>query len=123
MPNPAEAYAQTAQTSLPPRDLEASVLLRAAARLQAARDNWQAGDRSWEEALQHNRQLWVILSSAVAEKDNPLPAEIKSNLLSLAAFIFKHTLAMEADPSPDKLDDLIRFNREIAAGLQAKPGA
>ncbi|MHA4875354.1 flagellar biosynthesis regulator FlaF, partial [Enterococcus faecium] len=45
------------------------------------------------------------------------PAEIRSNLLSLAAFVDKQSTSILGDPRPEKLDVLININRQIAAGL------
>ena len=58
----------------------------------------------------------------MANAENPIPAEIKRNLLSLSAFIDKRTFEAISYPDPAKLDILIAINRNIAAGLQPQPG-
>ncbi|MHC5652856.1 flagellar biosynthesis regulator FlaF [Stappia sp.] len=113
------AYQQTSQKTANPRELEATLLLRAAARLQAVKDDWEADTpSSLDAALSYNRRLWTILATSVTSNDNPLPVEIKQNLGSLGAFIFKHTLDVMADPKPDRLTTLIQINRNIALGLR-----
>jgi flagellar protein FlaF len=46
-----------------------------------------------------------------------LPVGLRQNVANLGIFVFKQTLAILADPKPEKLDSLIRINRELAAGL------
>ena len=118
-----QAYNQTAKITQQPRELEAAVLIKAANQLKTVQDNW---DKALEQdlldtALMYNRQLWVVLTSSVVKADNPLPIEIKNNLASLGAFVFKQTLSIQADPKPEKLNALMNVNRELAAGLQTLP--
>ena len=115
----ANAYGQTAINGLTPREAEASALMKAANQLQAAKEQWSSDMGDVANALYFNRQLWILLTSAVADKDNPLPLEIRNNDGNLGAFVFKHTMDIEASPEADKLDDLISINRELAAGLQS----
>jgi len=114
------AYQQTTQSTVSPRELEATLLLKAAARLQAVKDDWgtEGGPVSLDEALSYNRRLWTILATSVTSNDNPMPLEIKQNLGSLGAFILKHTLDVMTNPSPERLTTLIQINRNIAQGLR-----
>jgi flagellar protein FlaF len=118
----AQAYAKTAQTALTPRDLEAHVLLKAAAKLQAIRDGWPEREPELDEALTNNRKLWTVLVSAVTSEESQVPLEIKQNIVNLGLFIFNHTIALMAltTPDPGKLDVLININRQIAAGLRGR---
>lgn len=122
--NPLDAYQQVERESLSGRDLEASVLTRAAMRLQAVRNNWDdpKRDELLDEALRYNQKLWTYLQTEVADPNNPLPAEVKANLLALSVFIDKRTFHLMAAPAPEKLDILISINQNIAAGLRANPG-
>jgi len=122
MRNPAEAYAQTAKTTeTNPRRLEASVLMRAATRLQACRDAWKGFDADLDAALIYNRKLWTVLSTSATANDNPLPQALKDNIATLAVFVFKRTFEIIASPTPEKLDALVAINRDLAAGLSAQP--
>ena len=114
-----ETYAQTAKITKSPRDLEGSLLLKAASQLQQLKDNWAgSADRNQlDAALYYNRRLWTVFVTSVAREENPLPLEIKNNIASLGAFIFHQTLMVQKDPAPEKLTTLININREIAAGL------
>lgn len=112
--------AKTVQASVSPRELEASLLIKAAIRLQSIADDWAMRERELDDALSYNRKLWTLLVSAVIAEDNPLPVAIKQNILSLANFIFNHTFRIAAQPAPEPLRALIDINRDIAAGLRGR---
>jgi flagellar protein FlaF len=112
--------ARTAQATVSPRELEASLLIKAATRLQAVADDWHGRARDLDEALNYNRKLWTLLVSAVIAEDNPLPIGIKQNILALANFIFNHTFRIAADPQPQSVGVLVSINRDIAAGLRGR---
>lgn len=114
------AASKAAQNVQSPRELEAGLLLKAAARLQMIADDWAARSGEIDEALTYNRKLWTLLVSAVIAEDNPLPVEIKRNILGLANFIFNRTFQVAAAPEPQALAALVNINREIAAGLRGR---
>jgi|SRR4051794_28951126 flagellar biosynthesis activator protein FlaF len=118
MQQAATAYTKVAQATQSPRELEAAILMKAATRLQAIRDDWDGRRRELFEALTYNRKLWTVLVSSTTEADNPLPVGIKQNVANLGIFIFNHTLAVMTQPAPERLAILIDINREIAAGLR-----
>lgn len=120
MQQAAQAYGQVARKALSPRDLEAQLLIKAAAKLQAARDDFDAKDNAAYEALTYNRKLWTVLSTSATSRDNPLPTEIKNNIASLGVFIMSQTMSAITDPDASKLTVLITINRELAAGLRAR---
>ncbi|WP_460448608.1 flagellar biosynthesis regulator FlaF [Alsobacter sp. SYSU BS001988] len=119
----ANAYAKTQTASLSPRDLEAGLLLKAASRLQAVTEDWEARKGDVDAALTFNRKLWTILATSATEEQNPLPTAVKQNIASLAFFVFKRSIDVMIAPAPEKLAPLISINREIAAGLRAQPQA
>jgi flagellar protein FlaF len=117
------AYASASranQAVVSPRELEASLLIKAAVRLQAIHDDWTLADRDLDDALNYNRKLWTLLVSAVIAEDNPLPIGIKTNILSLANFIFNQTFKVAANPTREGLPVLVSINRDIAAGLRGR---
>ena len=114
------AAAKTAQSVVSPRDLEASLLIKAATRLQMVADDWSTRERELDEALTYNRRLWTLLVKAVIAEDNPLPVGIKQNILGLTNFIFNQTFKIAADPKPQSLGVLVSINRDIAAGLRGR---
>ena len=121
MTNPTDAYGKTVKLGSDPRELEATLLIRAASRLQKHRDNWDPRSKDLSPALQFNRQIWTIFASAVTDSSNELPLDIRQNLANLSLFVFKQTVALQASLDPQKLESLININRQIAAGLFQKP--
>lgn len=123
MQQAANAYTKTAQATQSPRELEAAVLMKAASRLQAIRDDWAGKRPDLFEALTYNRKVWTVLVSSATEEQNPLPAALKQNVANLGIFVFNHTLEVMTAPAPERLGVLITINRELAAGLRAPPPA
>jgi flagellar protein FlaF len=105
------------------REIEAAVLTKAAWELKNCQTNWEAEDREEKlvEALKFNQRVWSILQSELAKEDNPLPARLRRDLLSLSAFIDRRILETMAYPSPEKLSIVIDINNNIAAGLRGSP--
>ncbi len=117
------AYASAARTNqsvVSPRELEASLLIKAAVRLQSIADDFDARARELDDALGYNRKLWTLLVTAVTREDNPLPVDIKRSILGLANFIFNHTFRIAAAPNPKALGTLIAINRDVASGLRGR---
>src|SRR5918997_5224119 len=112
MQQAASAYARVAQATQSPRELEASVLLKAASRLQAVRDDWNGRRGDLDEALTFNRKLWTVLVTSATDADNPLPQQVKNNIANLALFVFNRTIDIAGEPAPDKLAVLVNINRE-----------
>ena len=119
MQHAAQAYGKVATQTSSPREMEASLLLKAAARLQALNDSW--GNREQiDEALLYNRKLWAIFLTSVTREDNPLPELVRQNVANLGVFVMNQTLSLMAEPRREKLVTLININRELAAGLMGR---
>ena len=119
MQHATQAYGKVATQTSNPREMEASLLLKAAARLQALNDSW--GNREQiDEALLYNRKLWAIFLTSVTREDNPLPELVRQNVANLGVFVMKQTLSLMAEPRREKLMPLININRELAAGLMGR---
>lgn len=116
----ANAYARTARTTQSPRELEASLLLKAAQRLQMVGENWAPDAPELGQALTYNRKIWTVFAASATSPDNPLPEALKQNVAQLAAVIFQRTIAILAEPAPEKLALLVRINRDVASGLRAQ---
>lgn len=117
MQTAAQAYGKVAKSTANPRELEGTLLLGAAARIQAIRDNWESRSGELDAALLYNRKLWSVFLSSVTREDNPLPREIRQNVANLGVFILSHTLSLATNRRPEQLDSLISINRQLAAGL------
>ncbi len=113
-------YAQNEVAGMNEAELEARALIKTASALNRIKENWNDSNEDLSQALEKNRRLWSILASAMTEEDCPQPTEIKQNILNLASFIFKRTIEIIANPTPEKLDILININMNIAKGLSGK---
>jgi flagellar protein FlaF len=105
------------------REIEASVLTKAAVKLKYCRDNWDAEDReaTLDEALRFNQLMWSIFQVELSKLENPLPKRVREDILSLSAFIDKRIFDVMAYPAPEKLDILININMNLSAGLRGSP--
>jgi flagellar biosynthesis repressor protein FlbT len=120
MNSASQSYAKVAKETAPPRELEASLLLKAAAKLQAVHDSWRDRPVGLNDALMYNRRLWTVFIDAVARDDNKLPATVRNNLTKIGAFVMGETFALMTKPKPSHLKSIIKINRGIAAGLRSK---
>jgi flagellar biosynthesis activator protein FlaF len=114
------AYAKTAIETASPRELEARLLLQAAAKLQAVHDSWRDKPSGLHEAVLYNRRLWTVLLDAVMSEDNRLPGLARDNLRRLGVYIMAQTFSLMTNPQPEHLQSIIKINRGIAAGLRSK---
>jgi flagellar protein FlaF len=117
MQSAVQAYGSVAKQILNPRELEADLLLKAASRLQAVHDKWDAQKPALDDALLYNRKLWSIFMASVTNGDHPLPTAIRQNVANLGLFVMNQTMTMMANPRRESLGSLISINRELAAGL------
>ena len=120
MQSAAQAYKNVSRQTSSPRELEASLLLQAAARLQAVQENWNndTGVKAkLDDALLYNRKLWSVFVGDMADASHPMPRELRQNFLNIGLFVMNHTVAVMSNPQPERLGSLININREIAAGL------
>jgi flagellar protein FlaF len=118
--NAGNAYAKTLKETVGGRELEASLLLKAAAGLQAVLDSWRGKPVGLADPLLYNRRLWIVLIDAVMRDDNKLPISVRENILSLGAFVLAETFSLMTQPRPEHLTNIININRRIAAGLRGK---
>jgi flagellar biosynthesis activator protein FlaF len=115
-----QAYRAVAKEIASPRELEASLLLKAAARLQAVIDSWDRNRSDLDAALLYNRKLWTVFLGSAISPDNPLPAEIRHNVANLGVYIMSQTIAVTSNPKVEIVSSLVNINRELAAGLRGQ---
>lgn len=115
-----EAYKTAQINNMSGREIEAGALTRCALILSDCRQNWNAPDREEKlnEALRINQRVWSILQAELERDDNPLPLEIRKNILTLSFFIDKRIIEIVANPDPEKLRIIIDINLNLAAGLR-----
>ena len=118
--SPLETYQQVEKVTGSNREIEAAVLTKAAMKLKACQNNWDAEDRDdrLDEALKFNQKVWSIFQSELTNKNHPMSAELRRSLLRLGGFIDRRIFETLANPSPEKLDMVIKINCSLAAGLR-----
>ena len=89
MQHAAQAYKNVAKETASARELEASLLLKSAARFQAICDGWDCRKVELNDALLFNRRLWTFFLDSVTRDDNPLPIDIRQNVASLGLFVIR----------------------------------
>jgi flagellar protein FlaF len=114
----------TQATATDQRSLEGTVLLQSAQKLEDLMARLNGGEKIRLEeingVLTHNRKLWELFVSDMANPDHALPQDIKNNIASLAFFVFKRTQEINIETQPEKFKALISINRSIAAGLMKR---
>ncbi len=115
-----EVYRTAQKEAMSGREIEALALTKAALQLRKCQVNWDPEDKDGKrsESLTFNQRMWSVLQGELAKEDNPLPVQLRRDLLSLSLFIDKRTFDVMAFPSPEKLDMLIKINLNLAAGLR-----
>jgi flagellar protein FlbT len=117
---PVQAYRRAANDIAGPRELEASLLLQAAAKLQAVQNSWKETPGATNEAVLFNRRLWTVLLDSLIQDKDRLPATLRENLKTLGAFVMCETFSLVTKPQQKHFENIININRRIAAGLRSK---
>lgn len=116
-----DAYKSVQQETQNGRELESSLLSKAALLLKVCQENWEQEGHAerFDDALRFNQRLWTFFQSELLEETNPLPVQLRQDLLSLSAFVDKRTFEVMAYPAREKLTVLININKQIAEGLSS----
>jgi flagellar protein FlaF len=114
------AYTAVQKEGLSGRELEASVLSRAGLMLKSVKDNWSAPDRDQKllDAIKFNQKVWSFFQAELSDPENPLPKNLREDILNLSIFIDKRLFEVLAFPDPEKLSIVIDIDFNIAAGLR-----
>jgi flagellar biosynthesis activator protein FlaF len=101
------------------RKIEGEVLIKGACKLRDCLDNREAEDfeEQLKSALRYNHRVWSIFKGELIKEDNPLPNQLKQNLLMLSDFVDKRILETMRRPIPEKVTMVIDINNNLAAGL------
>jgi flagellar protein FlaF len=120
---PTQAYKKAQEATMNPREAEATVLTRAAQYLKNVQTNWESPNRDEELmfALKYCQRVWTFFQGTILNEDNPLPIEIRQNILNLSLFVDKRIFDAMAFPSKEKLEILIKINLNLASGLRGSP--
>jgi len=121
--NPFNVYQNAHKEGMSQRELEASLLTRAGLMLKNCQDNWNAPDRDrrLDEAVKFNQKIWSFFQSELSMPDNPLPKNLREDILNLSLFLDKRLFEVMACRDPEKLPIAININLNLAAGLMKQP--
>lgn len=116
-------YTSMQKENLSGRELEASVLTRAGLMLKQVQDNWDDPERDAKllEAIKFNQKVWSFFQAELTDPENPLPKNLREDILNLSIFIDKRLFEIMAYPNKEKLNIVVDINFNIAAGLRTKP--
>lgn len=126
MRNPYDTYKKAEKENLTGKDLEVAVLVKGARLLRECQKNWNSLDQKQKlnqlgEACKYNQRIWTVFQTEALREENPLPLDLKKNILLLSGFIDKRLIEVLAYPGPEKLTQVININLHIAAGLRGSP--
>ena len=121
--NQVNAYKGMHQEQLSGRELEAHILTKAALRLKECQQKWGGPDHAklLDEAIRYNQKVWSFFQSELTVPENPLPRQLKQDILNLSLFIDKRLFEILAFPQQEKLNIVIDINLNLAAGLRTTP--
>ena len=69
-------------------------------------------------AVHRNRELWLALTSDVANEDNALPDSLRASIISVGIFVFRESSRVTRGSG--SLDDLIEIKRMVMRGLRGE---
>jgi flagellar protein FlaF len=116
----AGAYGTNAQKSAAdPREMEARVLLKSAQYMADLQVIWDEKPKeALEDVLKYNRNIWLMFfDTALSGAESGRPGDLSNNIYNLAKYVFKRETDILLTPEKDKLNVLIKINRDIATGL------
>ena len=105
------------------REIDAYALTQCAQKLRECQQNWDMSENERIDrlfaALRINGKLWSIFQAEITRDGNPLPKQVREDLLTLSLFVDKRTKDIMCFPEAEKLTVLININLNLAAGLSA----
>lgn len=101
-----------------PREIEYKAFAKVTRALKLSAEDKSSDIGTRAKALHDNRHLWTILASDLAGENNKLGANLRADLLSLAAYSINQSSRAIKDPT--LLLGLIEINTNMMRGLGAK---
>src|SRR5512137_1580743 len=97
MRNPFDIYKKAEKENLAGIDLEVTVLVKGARLLRECQMAWGSLTQKelhhqLAEACKYNQRIWAVFQTEAMQEDNPLPAELKRNILLLSGFVDKRLI-------------------------------
>lgn len=104
-----------------PKSTEYEAFAKITHRITTAAKSGKRGIGELAEALHDNRRLWTLLALDVANENNPLPKQLRAQILYLAEFTQLHSSKVLNEGAP--VDPLVDINSSVMAGLRHGGGA
>jgi len=111
-------YSENAVSTRNGRRAEYEVIARITHQLRNAAVKSKSDFPSYASALHLNQQLWTALVVDIADKNNPLPDDLKARIIYLSDFTRTHTrkiLREKASVMP-----LLEINMAVLRGLKTE---
>ena len=99
---------------------EEDALALTQAALEISRAYESKDERRLAAALDRNLKLWVGIRTLVSSAENPLPMQIKDNLIRLSSFVAQKTFEMQNGANAKTIESLANTNLQISEGLLDK---
>ena len=122
------AYKRTISHTEAPRQIERRILARVTSELEEQFQAFDAAEGKLErlqilaDGLRHtlwkNQKVWMAFKMDLMESDNGLNPDLRASLLSLSAWVEKHTQSVLSGGKTVK--PLIDINRSIIDGLNGR---
>lgn len=110
------AYGQENRSIRTARGMEYDAVARITHRLKSAAARQPFSMAELAGAVADNRRLWTLFATQVADNDNPLPRQLRAQVLYLAEFTAQHSrkvLNRQAD-----VGAMIDVNTAVMRGLR-----
>jgi flagellar protein FlaF len=116
-----QVYQQAARQADNPRETEYRLFGEVTRALIAASQVPPEDIATRIDALDWNRRLWSVLASDCSSDGNPLPPQLRAQIISLSLWVSRHTSAVMR--REEQFEPLIEVNRIIMQGLQRSEAA
>lgn len=122
------AYKRTISHTEAPRQIERRILARVTSELEEQFQTFDTSESRLErlqllaDGLRHtlwmNQEIWMAFKMDLVESENGLTPDLRASLLSLAAWVEKHTQSVLSGGK--NIKPLIDINRSIIDGLNGR---
>lgn len=109
------AYSAASAPTRTSKSVEYDAVARITHRLRSAAAS-PNGFANLAEALRDNGKLWTLFAAEVADRANPLPADLKARLFYLAEFTLQHTRKVLSGKA--SVEPLLDVNTAVMRGLR-----
>ncbi len=113
-----DAYGRQTLATRTERGIEYDAFAKITYRLKAAASQDLGKISELAAALHANRRLWTVLVTDVADRNNPLPPDLRAGIVYLAEFTRLHTTKVLREGA--SIEPLVDINTAMMRGLGAQ---